>query len=98
MEVALDFRKSSYSANESACVEVAVQPVVAAAYSPRNRNLTEPRFRTSSFSGSGDNCVQVADLPEGAALRDSKNPQDGHLSLAATEWVAFLGAVKRMGL
>ncbi|WP_246335295.1 DUF397 domain-containing protein [Spinactinospora alkalitolerans] len=28
-------------------------------------------------------------------MRDSKNPEAGHLSLAAPEWSAFLTAVKR---
>ena len=37
-------------------------------------------FRKSSYSvGKGQDCVEVADLPAGAAVRDSKNPEQGHL-------------------
>jgi hypothetical protein len=35
-------------------------------------------------------CVEIADLPNGArAVRDSKNPDGGHLMFTATEWSAF---------
>ncbi|MFL1431912.1 MULTISPECIES: DUF397 domain-containing protein [unclassified Nocardiopsis] len=52
-------------------------------------------FRKSSYSGSGDNCVEVADVPGGAAVRDSKCPDAGHLAIAAGEWSALLWAVAR---
>ncbi|GAA1979830.1 DUF397 domain-containing protein [Nocardiopsis rhodophaea] len=59
--------------------------------------MSEPlRFRKSSYSsGTGQNCAEVADLPAGAALRDSKHPDRGHLSFPLTEWRAFLADVKR---
>lgn len=53
-------------------------------------NLT---FRTSSYSDRV-NCVEVADLPAGAAVRDSKHPETGHLSFPASEWRAFLDDVR----
>ena len=71
----LVFHKSSYSGQEPNCVEVAHIPA---------------NFRKSSYSGHGQNCVEVADLPCGAALRDSKNPERGHLPFPASEWDAFL--------
>ncbi|GAB3214076.1 DUF397 domain-containing protein [Marinactinospora endophytica] len=53
------------------------------------------RFRKSSYSGGGtQNCVEVADLPGAAAVRDSQNPDLGHLVFPATEMTAFLDAVK----
>ncbi|GHD32413.1 hypothetical protein GCM10007147_36010 [Nocardiopsis kunsanensis] len=58
---------------------------------------TTPRpllFRKSSYSANAAECVEVADTDSGAAVRDSKNPEHGHLSFAATEWQAFLGDVK----
>ncbi|MEV2276376.1 DUF397 domain-containing protein [Nocardiopsis sp. NPDC049922] len=76
---ALNFYKSSYSAHDINCVEVA--PV------PRN-------FRKSSYSGQGVNCVEVGDLPDGAAIRDSKHPDAGYLPFAATEWATFLRAAQ----
>ncbi|WP_184079666.1 DUF397 domain-containing protein [Nocardiopsis mwathae] len=76
----LDFLKSSYSTGQENCVEVAQIP---------------PTFRTSSYSSGGDNCVEVADLPTGAAIRDSKHPDLGHLAVGAAEWVAFTRCVRR---
>ncbi|GAA3751272.1 DUF397 domain-containing protein [Salinactinospora qingdaonensis] len=52
-------------------------------------------FRKSSYSqGKTQNCVEVADFPAGAAVRDSKNPEFGHLAFAADEWRAFLDELK----
>ncbi|MFB8763860.1 DUF397 domain-containing protein [Nocardiopsis alba] len=58
---------------------------------------TTPRtldFRKSSYSANSANCVEVADTDTGAAVRDSKHPDAGHLSFTTTEWNAFLGDVK----
>lgn len=52
------------------------------------------RFRKSSYS-QPQNCVEVADLPRGAAVRDSQNPERGHLAFPAAEWSAFLTAARR---
>ncbi|WDZ92688.1 DUF397 domain-containing protein [Nocardiopsis sp. HUAS JQ3] len=101
MTTALDFRKSSYSGHAQNCVEVAQIPTnfrkssyngetggncVEVAHLPTD-------FRKSSYSGqTGGNCVEVADLPCGAAIRDSKHPDAGHLPFPATEWTGFLNA------
>ncbi len=71
----LDFRKSSYSGAGQNCVEVAHIPA---------------HFHKSSYSGTGESCVEVAELPCGAAIRDSKHPDAGHLPFPATEWTGFL--------
>ena len=73
----LKFRKSSYSAQNQNCVEVA---------------HIHTDFRKSTYSGAGEDCVEVADLPCGAAIRDSKHPDAGHLPFPAAEWTGFLGA------
>lgn len=75
----LEFRKSSYSAQNQDCVEVAHIPA---------------NFRKSTYSGRGQNCVEVADLPCGAAVRDSKHPTAGHLPFPAAEWSTFLSATR----
>ncbi|WP_435794445.1 DUF397 domain-containing protein [Nocardiopsis alba] len=67
--------KSSYSAQDQDCIEVTPSPA---------------RFRKSSYSGVNGNCVEVADLPSAAAIRDSKHPENGHLTFSTTEWAAFL--------
>jgi hypothetical protein len=53
-------------------------------------------WRTSTYSsGQGGNCVEIADLPNGArAVRDSKNPDGGHLRFTAAQWSAFAAAVR----
>ncbi|WP_159942914.1 MULTISPECIES: DUF397 domain-containing protein [unclassified Nocardiopsis] len=75
----LSFKKSSYSGTGEDCVEVAQFPA---------------RFRKSSYSGRGQNCIEVARLltssDNGAAIRDSKHPDAGHLPFPATEWSGFL--------
>ncbi len=60
-------------------------------YSSKDKEL---KFRKSSYSSSNIECVEVADLPGGAAVRDSKNPEKGHLEFPASEWAWLLGAVR----
>ncbi|OLT24598.1 DUF397 domain-containing protein [Nocardiopsis sp. CNR-923] len=55
--------------------------------------MTDLDFRKSSYSGAGQNCVEVADLPRGAAIRDSKHPDAGHLPFPQSEWTGFLSVV-----
>jgi hypothetical protein len=52
-------------------------------------------WRKSSHSGGGNNCVEVAEIAGGRAVRDSKNPDGGHLTLAAGPWQAFIADIKR---
>ncbi|MCY9787744.1 DUF397 domain-containing protein [Nocardiopsis sp. EMB25] len=75
----LNFYKSSYSGRDVDCVEVAHIPT---------------NFRKSSYSGQGVDCVEVGDLPSGAAIRDSKHPDAGHLPFPTAEWATFLRAAQ----
>ncbi len=53
-------------------------------------DLTTP-WRKSSYSNSGANCVEVARTRSGkVAVRDSKNPDGGALSLSLDEWKTFV--------
>lgn len=83
MEAEPNFRKSSYSGQEPNCVEVA----------PLSTN-----FRKSRLSGVNGDCAEMAPLHSGAALRDSKHAELGHLAFPAPEWGAFLSAVRSTGL
>ena len=74
---------SSYSGAHGECVEVAYLPA---------------SFRKSSHSAAHGDCVEVADWASGAAIRDTKHRDLGALMFPASEWQAFLGAVKRRGL
>ncbi|RCV52067.1 DUF397 domain-containing protein [Marinitenerispora sediminis] len=66
-------------------------------YSAGNVNCVEcasAPWRTSSYSSGADNCVQYGQPSPTVALRDSKYPHHGHLTLPPAEWSAFLAAAK----
>jgi hypothetical protein len=58
--------------------------------------MTRPAWRKSSHSGTeqGD-CVEVADLSSSVGIRDSKNPQLGHLTLTPQAFAALLARAKQ---
>lgn len=59
-------------------------------------NPRDTPWHKSSYSGPhGDNCVEIANLPSGVAMRDSQNPNLGHLTISITEWSAVLAALGR---
>ncbi|KOX16698.1 DUF397 domain-containing protein [Nocardiopsis sp. NRRL B-16309] len=59
---------------------------------------TRPAFRKSSYSANASDCVEVADLPGGAAVRDTRHRDLGHLTFADPgEWRAFLAAARGDG-
>jgi hypothetical protein len=62
---------------------------------PGTQEIAAARWRKSSYSGSGNNCVEVAEVAGGRAVRDSKNPDGGHVILGAHAWEAFLTDIKR---
>jgi hypothetical protein len=60
-------------------------------------DLTRARWQKSSFSNGSsgqDTCVEVALLPVGVALRDTKNRALPPHLFGASEWTAFLAAVR----
>lgn len=52
------------------------------------------KWQKSSYSTQQGNCVEVAPLRDGAAVRDSKDPQGPILSFPEGTWRAFLTGVK----
>ena len=48
-------------------------------------------WHTSSYSVNGSQCVEVCETTEGALVRDSVNPELGHLAFPADQWTALLG-------
>ena len=62
---------------------------------PNTQQITAAQWRKSSYSGSGNNCVEVAEVAGARAVRDSKNPDGGHLIFGASAWEAFITDVKR---
>ncbi|MFC9506356.1 DUF397 domain-containing protein [Streptomyces sp. NPDC057002] len=58
-------------------------------------DLTRAHWRRSSYSGSsGGECVEVADLGTGVAVRDSKNPEAGILTVSPEAYSVFVAASK----
>jgi len=59
-------------------------------------DLANVPWRKSSYSGNtGGECVEVAPLTPHIAVRDSKNPEAGTLTLSPEAYVAFVGHVGR---
>ncbi|WP_412519132.1 DUF397 domain-containing protein [Actinomadura madurae] len=53
--------------------------------------LSRARWRKSTYSGAHENdCVEVADLQDYIAIRDSRNPAAGHLTLTRHHFTALL--------
>lgn len=53
------------------------------------------QWRKSSYSnGNGGDCVELSLQPLVTAVRDSKNPEGGHLLFPATAFAAFLTSLK----
>ncbi|MBQ0951129.1 DUF397 domain-containing protein [Streptomyces anthocyanicus] len=54
------------------------------------------RWRKSSFSGGGDGntCVEIAALPDRVAIRDSKAPSQGTLTIPVGSFDALIQSLK----
>lgn len=57
-------------------------------------SLSHAVWRKSVRSGSGENCVEVANLPGIVALRDSKNPDGGALTVPRGAWRALADQIR----
>ncbi|MEV5575973.1 DUF397 domain-containing protein [Spirillospora sp. NPDC052269] len=82
--VQLEWRRSSHSGtNGGECVEVGAPPVM---------------WRKSRHSApNGGECVEVASVPGQVALRDSKCPDAGALTLEPASFRSLVASVKQLG-
>jgi hypothetical protein len=55
------------------------------------------QWRKSSHSGGANDeqCVELGRLSPGIGVRDSKDPDGGHLTLTVGEFAALLARIKR---
>ncbi|MGW1676182.1 DUF397 domain-containing protein [Saccharopolyspora sp. NPDC002376] len=79
---ALIWKKSSYSANNGMCVEVA------------HAVANETEWRKSSRSARNGECVEVALAESVVGARDSKDPGGPELWFRGVRWGGFVAAVK----
>lgn len=82
-----EWRKSSYSSNTGACVEVA-------------RVVEQPPqgWRKSSYSGNqGGHCVEVAETASRVHVRDTQNRDLGHLTFPGSDWSSLLASLREDG-
>ncbi|WP_405897917.1 DUF397 domain-containing protein [Streptomyces sp. NBC_00727] len=55
-------------------------------------------FKSSYSGGSGTECVQTTFVNDGAAVRDSKQPEQGQSRVRASTWGDFVRSVRQGGL
>ncbi len=61
---------------------------------PSPEDLEGARFWKASFSGANNECVEVASIREWAAIRDSKDPAAGYVTVPVGALAAFIEAVR----
>lgn len=54
------------------------------------------RKSTYSTEGTSAQCVEVAALSDAIGVRDSKDPEGGHLALAPERFAALVQRIKRL--
>jgi hypothetical protein len=63
---------------------------------PAATDQTAPtRWRKSSHSTAGNDCVEVASTGAACAIRDSKIPAGGHITISPQAWRKFTNQIKQ---
>ncbi|QXJ22688.1 DUF397 domain-containing protein [Actinomadura graeca] len=59
--------------------------------------MSSPEWQKASHSDeTGGHCVEVAQLPDTRLVRDSKAPEDGHLTLTPATFNRLLTTLKQL--
>ncbi len=58
------------------------------------RDPTPALWWKSTFSNSQAACVEVAEIGGTRAVRDSKDPDGGHLTFTVAQWAAFTAGIR----
>lgn len=58
--------------------------------------ITSAWRKASRSSDAGDNCVEVASTSNAVALRDSKDPDSGHILVSRKDFRHFAKALKNL--
>jgi len=56
-------------------------------------DLSLTSWRKSTFSGGNSDCVEVAHTQAVVGIRDTKNPEAGHLVVPRSAWAAFVATI-----
>ncbi|MFI9603649.1 DUF397 domain-containing protein [Streptomyces sp. NPDC052043] len=51
-------------------------------------------FKSSYSGGNTTECVEAAFVPSGVLVRDSKRPEQAHLTLSAEAWTGFVAGAR----
>ncbi|QKW35813.1 DUF397 domain-containing protein [Actinomadura sp. NAK00032] len=53
-------------------------------------DFSQTRWRTSTHSGQNGACMNIPHTAGAVAIRDSKDPNAGHLAVSPQAWTAFV--------
>jgi Domain of unknown function (DUF397) len=89
----MDWRRSSYSMANGNCVEVAAGWRKSSYSNGHSACVEVAAWRKSSHSAL-NGCVETATGCGQVRVRDSKDPEGGHLTFTPGDWMAFLETIR----
>ncbi|MEU3249936.1 DUF397 domain-containing protein [Streptomyces sp. NPDC006997] len=59
--------------------------------------MSTQRWTKSTYSGDSSNCVEIGRAPAAIRIRDSKQAEGPHLTMALCSWAPFIQALPEVG-